>query len=172
MQCKTQTFTYDEIFFHFSCLQFCIQFPHTDALWRLCSTQLFKTFWQKEKLLIMSDFSFTAMLSTQCTKRYFHLKWVNIYVHSYLPQILSKGYTFVHIMVHFCVTYLSKETHRDNFFICLSVDQDQPEQSVQANPDRHILSQGDRDIEKWFLKQKIHRRRKVSAWISQTARHA
>ena len=32
-------------------------FPHPDAFWRLCSRRLSKTFWQKEKLLIMSIFS-------------------------------------------------------------------------------------------------------------------
>ena len=32
-------------------------FPHTDAFWRLCSRPLWKTLWQKEKLLMMSNFS-------------------------------------------------------------------------------------------------------------------
>ena len=32
--------------------------PHTDAFWHLCSRQLYKTLWQKEKLLTTSNFSF------------------------------------------------------------------------------------------------------------------
>ena len=32
--------------------------PHIDAFWCLCSRQLLKKLWQKEKLLIISNFSF------------------------------------------------------------------------------------------------------------------
>ena len=32
-------------------------FPHTDTFWRLCSRRPLKTLWQKEKLLILSNFS-------------------------------------------------------------------------------------------------------------------
>ena len=34
-------------------------FPHNDAFWRLWETGLSKTLWEKEKLLIMSNFSFS-----------------------------------------------------------------------------------------------------------------
>ena len=33
-------------------------FPVTDSVWRLCSRWILKTIWQKEKLLIISIFSF------------------------------------------------------------------------------------------------------------------
>ena len=34
-------------------------FPHNDAFWRLWETSLLKTLWEKEKLLVTSDFSFS-----------------------------------------------------------------------------------------------------------------
>ena len=43
---------------------------------------------------------------------------------------------------------------------------EQPAQSAQANPGRHIPSEVDKGIEWWFLKQKIHRRQKVSVRVS------
>ena len=46
------------------------------------------------------------------------------------------------------------------------IDPDQTAQSAQVNPDRHIPSQWDRGIEDFFLKQKFHRRQKVSFRVS------
>ena len=34
-------------------------FPHNDTFWRPCETGLFETLWEKEKLLVTSNFSFT-----------------------------------------------------------------------------------------------------------------
>ena len=34
-------------------------FPHNDTFWRLWETSLLKTLWENEKLLVMSNFSFT-----------------------------------------------------------------------------------------------------------------
>ena len=36
-----------------------IPLPHNETFWRLLETSLLKTLWEKEKLLIMSNFSFT-----------------------------------------------------------------------------------------------------------------
>ena len=36
-----------------------IPFPHNDAFWRPWETSLLKTLWEKEKLLVTSNFSFT-----------------------------------------------------------------------------------------------------------------
>ena len=34
-------------------------FPHNDTFWRLWETCLLKTLWEKEKLLVTSNFSFS-----------------------------------------------------------------------------------------------------------------
>ena len=34
-------------------------FPHIDTFWRPWETSLLKTLWEKEKMLVMSNFSFT-----------------------------------------------------------------------------------------------------------------
>ena len=39
-------------------------FPHIYPFWRLCCRQLFKTLWQKQKLLKTSNFSFGHNIST------------------------------------------------------------------------------------------------------------
>ena len=48
-------------------------FPQTDAFWSLCPRRILKTLWQKEKLLMMSNFSFcnNVFNSIQCFM--FHL---------------------------------------------------------------------------------------------------
>ena len=38
--------------------------PHTEAFRCLCSRRLLKTLWQKDKLFMMSNFSFSTMFST------------------------------------------------------------------------------------------------------------
>ena len=35
-------------------------FPHNDAFWRPWETSLLKTLWEKEKLLVTSNFSFSC----------------------------------------------------------------------------------------------------------------
>ena len=35
------------------------QFPHNDTFWRLWDTSRLKTLWEKEKLLVTSNFSFS-----------------------------------------------------------------------------------------------------------------
>ena len=50
-------------------------FPHTDAFWCLCSKCLLKTLWQKEKLLIMSNFFFCNDVFNSISTLIFHLYW-------------------------------------------------------------------------------------------------
>ena len=37
-------------------------FPHNDTFWRLLERSLLKTLWEKEKLLVTSNFSFTHIV--------------------------------------------------------------------------------------------------------------
>ena len=40
-------------------------FPHNDTFWRLWEKSLLKTLWEKEKLLVRSNFSFSQVFSTR-----------------------------------------------------------------------------------------------------------
>ena len=61
-------------------------YPHTDVFWRLCSRRLLKTLWQKEKLLITSNFSFCHNVFNSIEKSIFHLLTVLTVFQSRLLQ--------------------------------------------------------------------------------------
>ena len=58
----TSNFSFSHIvFYRFGELTaiFINPFPHNDTFWRLWETSLLKTLWEKEKLLVTSNFSFS-----------------------------------------------------------------------------------------------------------------
>ena len=62
---KGENASYDNFLFFLKCLRKAIfsgsfnPFPHNDTFWRPWETSLLKTLWEKEKLLVTSNFSFT-----------------------------------------------------------------------------------------------------------------
>ena len=61
---KLKKFADDNFKFDENGWKFFNPLPHNNTFWRLWETSLLKTLWEKEKLLVTSNFSFSQVFST------------------------------------------------------------------------------------------------------------
>ena len=88
-------------------------FAHTHTFWHICSRQLFKTLWQKVKLLLIGYFIFYHNTVKSIQLLYFHI-FALLFSQKSAADLLyvGKGLTiwtcilfYLYIVIHICILY-------------------------------------------------------------------